>query len=63
MLGVETVAERMTDYFIGHHPAMPGSSKKTQAVDAPRCLEDSAHASMMTKRPASRQADGRGEFD
>jgi hypothetical protein len=27
MLGMETVAERMADYFIGHHAPMPGSGK------------------------------------
>src|SRR5215469_6767826 len=51
MLGMETVAERMADYFVRHHPTMPGSGKKAQAVDAARCLEDSAHASMMTSVP------------
>ena len=30
---------------------MPGSAKTAQAVDAARCLEDSAHASMMTSVP------------
>ena len=51
MLGMETVAERMADYFVGHHPTMPGSGKTAQAVDAARCLEDGAHASMMTSVP------------
>jgi hypothetical protein len=51
MQGMETVAERMADYFVGHHPTMPGSGKPAQAVDAPRCLEDSAHPSMMTSVP------------
>jgi hypothetical protein len=30
---------------------MPGSSKTAEAVDAARCLEDSAHGSMMTSVP------------
>jgi hypothetical protein len=47
MLGMETVAERMADYFVGHHPTMPGSGKTAQTVDAARSLEDSAHASIM----------------
>jgi|SRR6266853_1537727 len=52
MLGMETVvAERMADYFVGHHPTMPGGGKTAQAVDAARCPEDSAHASMMTSVP------------
>src|SRR5262249_29524267 len=51
MLGMETVAERMADYFVRHHPTMPCSGKTAQAVDATRCLEDSAHASMMTSVP------------
>src|SRR5215472_10353603 len=41
----------MADYFVGHHPTMPGSGKTAQAVDAARCLEDSAHAPMMTSVP------------
>ena len=59
MLGMETVAELMADYFVGHHPTMPSSGKTAQAVDAARRLEDSAHASMMDKRPAPRQDDSR----
>jgi hypothetical protein len=51
MLGMETVAERMADYFVRHNPTMPGSGKAAQAVDAARCLEDSEHASMMTNVP------------
>ena len=51
MLGMETVAERMADYFVGHHPTMPGSGQAAQAVDAARCLEDGAHAPMMTSVP------------
>ena len=27
ILGMETVAERMADYFVGHRPTMPGSGK------------------------------------
>jgi hypothetical protein len=30
---------------------MPGSGKTAQAVDAARCLEDSAHASIMASVP------------
>jgi hypothetical protein len=48
MLGMETVTESVADYFVGHHPTMPGRGKTAQAVDAARCLEDSTHASMMT---------------
>jgi hypothetical protein len=62
MLGMETVAERMADYFVGHHPTMPGSGKTAQAVDAARCLEDSAHCPHDDKRPGARQDDAR-EFD
>jgi hypothetical protein len=51
MLWMETVAGRMADYLAGHHPTMPGSGKTAQAVDAARCLEDSAHASIMTSVP------------
>jgi len=55
------VAERMADYFVGHHATMPGRGKPAQAVDAARCLEHGAHASMMTSVPAPRQ-DSRGGF-
>ena len=48
MVGVEAVAERMGDHFVGHHPAVRGVGKTAQAGDATRCLEDSLHASMMT---------------
>src|SRR5262249_14132949 len=48
MLGVETVAERMADDFVGHHPTMPSGSKTAQAFNTARCFEDSTHASMMT---------------
>jgi hypothetical protein len=45
------VAERMADYFVRDHAAMPGSGKTAEAVNAARCLEDSAHASVMTSVP------------
>jgi hypothetical protein len=48
---MKTVAERMADYFAGYHPTMPGSGKTAEAVDAARCLKDSAHTSMMTSVP------------
>jgi hypothetical protein len=51
MLRMETVAERMADYFVRHHPTMPGTRKTAQAFDPARCLEDSPHASMMTSVP------------
>ena len=51
MLGVEAVAERMTDHLVDHHPTMPGVGKTAQAVVATRRLEDSLHASMMTILP------------
>jgi hypothetical protein len=56
-MGMETVTERMADYFVGHHATMPGSRKTAQAVDAACCLEHRAHASMMTSAPAPRQDD------
>jgi hypothetical protein len=55
MLGVEAVAEGMGDHVVGHHPTVPGVGKTAQAVDAPRCLEDSLHASMVTNPPVSMQ--------
>ena len=47
-VGVEAVAERMGEYVVGHHPAVPGVGKTAQAVDATRRLEDSSHIAMMT---------------
>src|SRR5262249_1630051 len=64
MQGMETMTERVADYFVGHHPTMPGSGKTAHAVDTARCLEDSAHASMMTsvtrpgKTPAAASSNG-----
>jgi hypothetical protein len=48
MLGVEAVAERMSDHVVGHHPTMPGVGKTAQAIIATRSLEDCSHAFMMT---------------
>jgi len=53
MPGMETVAERMADYVVSHHPTMPGSGKTVQAVVTARCLEDSTHTSIMTIVPCS----------
>ena len=43
MLGVEPVAERMRDHFVGHHPAMPGFGQPPQAILAARRLENTLH--------------------
>src|SRR5215472_8562607 len=51
MLGVEAVAERMGDLFVGHYPTMPGVGKTAQAVHSTRCLEDSLHPAIMTIVP------------
>ena len=48
MLRMEAVAERMSDYLVGHHPTMPGIGKTPQALVATRCLEDSFHTYMIT---------------
>jgi hypothetical protein len=48
MLGMETVAERMADHIVGHHPVMPGVGKSAQTVNCTRSLEDTAHATIMT---------------
>jgi hypothetical protein len=34
MLWVKTVAERMGDHVVRHHPTVPGVGKLAQAVDA-----------------------------
>jgi len=36
MLGMETVAERMADYVVHHHPAMPGIGKTWKPSLPPR---------------------------
>ena len=62
MPGMETVAERMADYFIGHYPAMPGLGKTLQALGATRRLEDSTHAFHDTKSSLPRQTRSRSAF-
>jgi hypothetical protein len=52
MLGVEAVAERMTDNVVGHHPTMPGGGKAAQAVDSTCRIKDSFHGSIMTIVPS-----------
>jgi hypothetical protein len=47
MLGVEAVAERMTDNVVGHHSTMPGGGKTAQALASTRRIEDSLHASII----------------
>src|ERR1700722_17127592 len=51
MLWVKTVAERMGDHLVRHHPTVPGVGKSSQAVDATHRVEESLHASMMTILP------------
>jgi len=48
MVGLETVAERVANYFVDHHPAMPGCGKAAQSIATSRCLEDRTHVSMIT---------------
>lgn len=62
MLGVEAVAEGMSDYLVGHYPTMPGISKAAQAVVTTCRLEDSLHTSMIMIFPASVQDDCSREF-
>jgi hypothetical protein len=44
MLGMEAVAERMANHFVGQHTTMPGFGKTSQAVHTTRGLKDSLHA-------------------
>ncbi len=48
VLWVKTVAERMGDHVVRHHPTVPGVSKSAQALNAAYCVEESLHAFMMT---------------
>jgi hypothetical protein len=61
MLGMKSVAERMAGHLVGHHPAMPGSGKTLQSVDATRRLEDRLHALHHDNRPESLQDDSPGD--
>jgi hypothetical protein len=45
---MKTVAERMCDDVVRHHPTVPGVGKSAQALDATHRVEESLHASMMT---------------
>ena len=47
MLGMEAVAERMADLFVGQHTMMPRLGKASQAVHAARRLKDSLHCFIM----------------
>ncbi len=55
VLRMKTVAECMADYFVGHHPPVPGSGKPLQSVGAAHGLEDSTHASMLAIGPHARK--------
>jgi hypothetical protein len=35
MLGMETVAKRMSDYFVGHHPTMPQAAARRRRPSVP----------------------------
>jgi len=48
MQGMETVAERMADFFVSHQATMPGSGQTLQAVVSDRCPEDRTLGSIMT---------------
>jgi hypothetical protein len=48
MLWVKTVAERMGDHLVCHHPTVSGVGKSAQAVNPTHGIEESLHASMMT---------------
>jgi len=48
VLGVESVAERMTDHVVGHHPTMPCAGETLQSLVATCRIEDTLHRSMMT---------------
>ena len=52
MLGMEAVAERMPDDFVGQHTAMPSLGKTAQAVHTARRLENRFHGSIMTIVPS-----------
>lgn len=49
MIGLEPVAEGVSDDFIGHHALVPGVGKAAHAVHAARGFEEGLHADMMTR--------------
>jgi hypothetical protein len=51
MLGMEAVAERVADDFVGHHPTMPALGKTPHAVHSTRRFEDALHALYNDNRP------------
>src|SRR5271170_6214265 len=51
MEGVKTVAERMCDHVVRHHPTVPGIGKPAQAINAAYRVEESLHTSIMTILP------------
>ena len=61
MLRMETVTEHVADYFVGHHPTMPGAGKTAQAIVATRRFENRLHSPMMTNLPCLMQDHGCGD--
>jgi hypothetical protein len=49
--GVESVAERMADHLIGHHPGMPGPGQAKQAHATARGFIHALHAPRMPGHP------------
>src|ERR1700689_1697290 len=56
MLWVKTVAERMGDHLVRHHPTGPGVGKAARCVDAPPRAEEISYAPMMTIPPRQYKA-------
>jgi len=48
MLGMEAVAERMSDNLVGHDPAMPGVGQSAQTFVTTRCFEYGLQVAMLT---------------
>jgi serine/threonine protein kinase len=63
MQGMETVAERMADYFVSHHRRHARQRQDGAGRRCRRASKTVCNASMDDKRPAPRQDEGRGEFD
>src|SRR5688572_14161068 len=51
---METVAERMADHLVGHHPRVPRFGQAQQALAAPGSLIDAVHDQKSARRKTTR---------
>jgi hypothetical protein len=56
VLGMEPVAQRMADHFVGHHPGVPCVGLAQQTVGTTRGLVYRPHVPKMARRCAYRRS-------